>query len=291
MITKFFLAILKFLGRNLSMDTWVSMGRFISRLLYWPIGYRRKVVRENLDTTLGQTLSTKEIDLIEKKFYVNLGELLAETIKTMFLTREEIKDLVEFINPPEWETITKEGRCVFLLSGHYGNWEVAAMGADLYLPAQAYGVYKPLSNPIMEDFVKNGRGNTGGILVPTNEFASTLKERTGNGGGFFGVAADQSPPGYQEPYWMNFLNKETAVIKGWANLAVKYNCGCYYFKAVKENKKFKITFEKVTDAAANENEENLIISYMRLLERDIYKKPELWVWSHNRWKIKRKKDS
>ena len=62
---------------------------FVYFLVYRVIGYRKKVVRENLALTLPH-LSDVERKDIEKKFYKHMCDMFLEMIKTMSISPEEM---------------------------------------------------------------------------------------------------------------------------------------------------------------------------------------------------------
>ena len=59
-------------------------------IVYNLIGYRKKVVRENLSLALPH-LSDKERRTVEKKFYRHMCDMFLEMIKTMSISKNEIQ--------------------------------------------------------------------------------------------------------------------------------------------------------------------------------------------------------
>ena len=103
----------------------------------------------------------------------------------------------------------------------------------------------------------------------------------------FGLISDQRPAKRPEPEWMTFLNQETAIITGAEAIGTKINAHFLYgsMKCVKRGY-YEITFEPIIPA---ENEKfPYSKQYMRLLEKDIMEQPHIWLWSHNRWKWRRR---
>ena len=70
---------------------------FVYFLIYRVIGYRKKVVRENLALTLPH-LSDAERKIIEKKFYHHMCDMFLEMVKTMTITEAEMKKRFVFTN-------------------------------------------------------------------------------------------------------------------------------------------------------------------------------------------------
>jgi KDO2-lipid IV(A) lauroyltransferase len=72
---------------------------FFARLCYYPlyylIGYRKKVVRENLRKSFPDK-SLKEIIQIEKRFYKYFTDLIFEIIKLKSISEKELRKRVKF---------------------------------------------------------------------------------------------------------------------------------------------------------------------------------------------------
>ena len=79
----------------------LSVLHLFARLLYYPlyyiIGYRKKVVRENLEKSF-PTKDSKEIILIEKTFYKYFVDLVFEIIKMSTISKKELLRRVKFKN-------------------------------------------------------------------------------------------------------------------------------------------------------------------------------------------------
>ena len=66
----------------------LSDGIFV--ILYHVIGYRKKVVRNNLALIFPEKTEEERL-LIEKKFYRHMCDIFLEMIKTMGISKEEIQ--------------------------------------------------------------------------------------------------------------------------------------------------------------------------------------------------------
>src|SRR5690554_7440114 len=71
-------------------------------LLYFIVGYRKKVVRENLKNSFPE-LSDKERSAIEKKFYKHFADFLVESTKSLSISNKAIKERCALINPERSE--------------------------------------------------------------------------------------------------------------------------------------------------------------------------------------------
>ena len=63
---------------------------FFYYVLYYVIGYRKKVVRNNLKLAFPEK-TNKELLMIEKKYYRNLSDVFLESFKSMNISEKEMK--------------------------------------------------------------------------------------------------------------------------------------------------------------------------------------------------------
>src|ERR1035437_35481 len=66
-------------------------------LVFHVVGYRKKVVYENLRNAFPEK-TDKERDLIARKFYHHLCDIMVEIIKMLHISNEEIKRRMVFSN-------------------------------------------------------------------------------------------------------------------------------------------------------------------------------------------------
>ena len=94
-------------------------------LIYYVVGYRRKVVRTNLTKSFPE-LDLKEIVKIEKKFYRHFCDYVFETIKLLHISDKQMQSRLRFTNIEEIEKRRGDGRPFFIYLAHQGNWDYGA---------------------------------------------------------------------------------------------------------------------------------------------------------------------
>src|SRR3954465_13214565 len=86
-------------------------------ILYYVVGYRKKVVRENIARSypqLGEIYRRK----IEKGFYQHFADLMVESIKAFTISKASLEKRFT-IKHPEVLLNFKEKRSMVLVTGHY----------------------------------------------------------------------------------------------------------------------------------------------------------------------------
>ena len=91
-------------------------------LIYRVIGYRKKVVFENLHNSFPEK-SDEEIKQIAKGFYQHLADIFVEFLKGYSISEDEILKRNKVLNPEVLFKYKPLNQPVILITGHIGNWE------------------------------------------------------------------------------------------------------------------------------------------------------------------------
>ena len=266
----------------------ISDGFFF--LLYYIIGYRRKVVKNNLDTAFPDK-KEKEIKILAKKFFKHFIDLVFEGIKSFTISEKEIKKRYIYKNSELINEITKQGKSIALVGAHQANWEWA-FGMPFYLNISCFGAYKKIQNPYFEKKIKASRTKFGFEGVPTGLFNKTISSREANKiQTLYILLSDQSPQVRKTRYWTNFLNERVPVHTGAEILAKKYDLVVINMNTTKIKRGcFETEFELITDSAKDFGDFEITDKFLKITERNINKQPECYLWSHKRFKHKDKYD-
>jgi KDO2-lipid IV(A) lauroyltransferase len=232
-------------------------------------------------------MTVKQIDCVERKFFQHLMDLVFESFKLFSISKSEVERRVIYTNPEVVNNYFDRGQSVIIAAGHYNNWEYVAASLDIPLKHQTFGIYKKLSNPYFDGKMIESRGRFGMKLISTKEVKESFAREKNNLTAFvFGF--DQSPSPVSVPYWIKFLNQDTAAQFGTEKYAKEYEFPVIYGRMNKVKRGYyKFEFEEVCvkPSATIHGEITERINY--LLEEDIRRQPEFWLWSHKRWKLKK----
>lgn len=262
---------------------------FLFFVLFRLLGYRKKVVAGNIDRSFPE-MTEEERRIIVEKFYRHFCDLIVESLKIFSIKEKDIKERMVFKNPEIINKYFDEGRSVVLAGGHYNNWELFAVGVDHALKHQTVGIYKPLTNVYFDHLMRQSRGKFGLKMLATTLVKKEF-ERSRDIPSVFIFASDQSPGNKHNAYWMKFLNQETGVLFGAEKYAAEYNYPVVYGCIRKVSRgHYELEFELVHDQPASAAYGLITEKHTHLLERDIKRQPEYWLWSHRRWKHKRPED-
>ncbi|MCK5857379.1 MAG: lysophospholipid acyltransferase family protein [Bacteroidales bacterium] len=253
--------------------------------IYYVIGYRKKVVYENLKNSFPEK-SHEELKQIEKKFFHHLTDVIMETVKEFSISKRSIKKRFKFMNPEVFQQHYDNGKSVMMTMGHYGNFEYG-VSAPLWVPQECWAVYGKIENPVFDKYLVRTRERFGFTLFPMEEtYNVMLKHKQGDK--LYMFMADQSPHHAKIKYWLPFLNQETPVHKGAEKLSKMMDLAVVFIDIQKVKRGYyEITAHTLYDNPKETSENEITDKYFEILEKVIQKNPEYWLWSHKRWKYKR----
>ena len=254
-------------------------------ILYYIIRYRRRLVRENLRCSFPEK-SQEEIQNIEKKFYRNLCDVFVEAFKCLNVSDEEMLRRVEILNCELPESIAARGKNVFMLLGHLGCWEwYQEVSVRYKAPRRSAEIYKHITSPYFASLMHEVRSRWDTTQIEMQQTVRTLLRWTGEGEPYLcGFIQDQRPDTKVKDS-LTFLCQQTWYTPGAEQIVGKANAELVYLDVEKTSRgHYRLTF---TSMEPNEEEMNspypLTRCFWRLIEQNIRRQPELWLWSHNRW--------
>jgi KDO2-lipid IV(A) lauroyltransferase len=259
-------------------------------LLYYLIGYRRKVVFQNLERSFPQK-DAAEIKAIAKQFYRNLADIIFETIKLGTISHAELGQRVRYNNPELIQGYLDQGLTILALGSHACNWEWGMPSSPLYFDHLVDGVYKPLNNAFFEQYLRFLRSRLGAHPVKMKEVLRYLithrKEAR-----MFCLLSDQTPPGGEIQYWTTFMNQDTPFYVGADKLADSFRYPVIFIAARRLGRgRYEFSFELLKEPGVTDKTSEFPIAeaYARTLEKWIRQYPADYLWSHRRWKHTRPK--
>ena len=228
--------------------------------------------------------SEKELQKICRGTYKNLAEQIINTISQAGVSD---KTLMHRMKVNDADKIQKEigDRSAIMLTAHFGPWE-AGSTVSLVVPDQTFvAVYHKLTNPVIDELMKRIRQHTNVELVDMKHTMRHFIDNRAKRPMAMGLIADQNPVLRANMHWYKFLHQWTAFFEGGETLALKYHLPVYYFSPKRLSAgHYEGTFTLIYDGEEQVEPYTITERYVRLLENDINANPEMWMWSHRRWK-------
>lgn len=252
-------------------------------LVYYIIGYRKKVVRYNLSIAFPNK-TEEERKGIEKKFYRNFIDSFIETIKALsaspdFIRRRFYGDYSVF------EKLAEKGvQKVQMHSGHNFNWEYANLSFPLHSVYPMLTVYMPITSSLFDRIFYRIRTRTGAKLISATNIRSEILPFR-NEKYALALLADQNPGEPRNAFWVKFFNRPTPFVRAPESGARRGNIPVVFSYFQKEKRgHYRIHFHLATETPSATKVGELTKQYALYLQQAIEKQPENWLWSHRRWK-------
>ena len=256
-------------------------------LAYYVAGYRKAVVRQNLEQAFPDK-SAKEITVLAKKFYRHLMNLTFEVVKAHDMSETEFRRRMLVRNPEMLLNATRDKtRSVIVLTLHQGNWEWMLHGASLALGVPIDPVYKPLHSKTWDTFALETRSRFQSQPIAMDEASrNILKNRRKFR--LFVMVADQAPIERETTYWTDYLNKEAAFYLGGEKIAQLTRFPVLFAQCrLLSTGHYELEFKELAEPPYDKHSHDILDRYVALAEAAIREQPHTFLWSNRRWKRNR----
>ena len=246
-----------------------------------PLFRSKKIIHKNIKRALPD-INNENLETLTRLMWNNYGRTFAEYIFLKDFRIGKFSSNIEIEGKEILEKIKKNNQQVVFVSGHLSNFELMAMFIEKN-GINLLAIYRPLNNlflnPFMEKIrrkyickhqIKKGIGGTKNLIKYKKQNFSTA------------LMIDQR---VSEGILSPFFKQKAFTTTIPAQLVKKFNIPVVpvYIERIKDIT-FKITIKNPIFFSKEKSVENITDELNLELEKLILKKPEQWIWSHNRWK-------
>ena len=252
------------------------------------VKYRKKVITNNLQKSFPEKNIT-QIKAIIKGFYLHLTDLIFEIIKLNTLSEAELFRRVTVSGEEVLINLAEKKKGVVVVMSHSGNWEWTSQRVCFsgrcfeYVGVIAKEVSDPYFDKYFSDIrMKLQKGYSEIIpFTQTARYLASIRHKTS----LLITIADQTPHKDQIQYRTDFLNQDSGIFLGPERIAKSLNFAVVFCHVHKNGRGlYHIEYELITDNPKENKPYEITNSHVKMLEDDIRKQPEIWLWSHRRWK-------
>ena len=264
-----------------------AFARLMARALYRVDRRHREVGMENLRLAFGDTYDDAQRDAIVRKVYEHFCMMGMEIMHMpRRLHPTTWRDMIELSGQGRVLERLMDGGPVIMLSGHFGNWEMAGylFGVFGYPPNS---VARNLDNPHLDRFLKSFRERTGQMLIPKAGGYDRMLDVLRSGGVLSFLADQDAGP---RGLYVDFFGRPASTHKAIALLAIEHNAPVVvgYARRVGPDFRYEVGCEEIImpeDWAGQIDEVRWLTQrYTSLLESVVRRSPEQYLWLHRRWK-------
>ena len=262
------------------------VARRAARLLARHVRIRRGVVRDNLRIAFPdwpESRAEATIEAMWEHFLLMVVEIAhADRViqKTTWRRHLRIPDMERMVR------LLWSDRPKVILSGHYGNFELAAYLFGVF-GFRIYSVARELDNPLLDAFVTRFRESRGQRILPKKGSAPDVSLAL-EANGAIGLLGDQAAG--PKACWVEFFGRPASVHKAIGLFAVSSGAPIMVCSATRGRGLFDydLRIEGTADPALGGPETAGLPEvsqwYTSLLERSIRRAPEQYWWVHRRWR-------
>lgn len=273
-------------------------GEFLGIFALKVLGYRRSVV----DINLARSFPDKkygELKEIRKGFYKHFGRIIGEAVWFGGCNAERLEKarIIRMTNPEEINRLWEIAPSVVVMIGHCGNWELAcgfahyAPDAEILVPSKdVHMVYKQLSSPVWDAFIKDNRRapmseGRDEVLIETSSVMRFILTHK-NEKKVYVFITDQYPYEGGSPVEIGeFMHQDTQTMVGAARLASRLGMAVAYLSfRDASGGGYEWTYRTISENASGEDPVQIMKKYYQMLQEDIEAQPCNYLWSHKRWK-------
>jgi KDO2-lipid IV(A) lauroyltransferase len=257
-------------------------------LIFYVLRYRKKIVYDNISLAFPEK-SSEEKKKILRLFFKHFTDLFMESVKAFSISEKEILKRYKYKNPELINDLVKQGKSIALVGAHQANWEWS-ISLPLALEGSIYGAYTKLGNKYFEKAVRDSREKFGVLGYKTSETVKGMQKNFSEKiQGLYILLSDQSPQLHKTHYWTEFFGVKVPIHTGAEMLAKKFDLVVVNYVTTKVKRGFYETeFQLVVENPRDYKEYEITDKYLALTEENVKKQPELYLWTHKRFKHRNK---
>jgi KDO2-lipid IV(A) lauroyltransferase len=261
-----------------------QLGALLGLAFYALDRVHRRVAETNLATAFPNR-SESDRRGITRAMFVHFGRLLLELLKFSTLDAAGMRRRIEFAGSEHAEWAYAQGKGVLFVTGHFGYWEIQAIGHALEV--KPVGVLaRELDNPYLNALLEHVRGKTGNFVIYRHGAVRKVLRALGSGQGV-AMLIDQhmhSP----DAIYVDFFERPAATTSMLAALALRTGAPVVpVFALPLPGGRYRLIYEHPVpppDPDAPDAIREFTQRCTDVLEMYVRRHPSQWLWMHRRWR-------
>ena len=261
------------------------------RLLYRLLPLRRRVILDNLRRVFGAGVPEAEIVRLAQAHYAHLWRLAGEFVRFRWLSAKKKSALIRVDNVEALARALERGKGALILTGHFGNFEVATIAGLRHFPHMRgrFHFVRRAIRPRWLDARVNRRVRQGGfgVLGKRGSLDAILERLEAGDLVVFPFDQHASPP---DGIAVEFFGEPAGTFKSLAIMALATGAPVVPASSWREpDGSHVLRFEEALPLVECDNVGEEIRrntrAYNAMLEILVLRHPEQWFWVHRRWKL------
>ena len=265
---------------------------WFGKLLYHLLPYRRGIVLGNFRRVFGDTLPESEILRLAQAYYAHYLRFLIEFVRLPFMSAARRKAWIRLENTEAPIRAHEQGRGLILLTGHFGNFEVATVAGIGQFPqyqGKFHFVRRALKPRLLNEFVTRRFRRAGFGTLPKRGSLDTILALLAEGAVVVYVFDQHADK--KDGVTVDFFGHPAGTFKSVALLALTTGAPVIPACSWREpDGRHVLRFEDPLPLIECEDPGEAVRlntrAYNAVIERMLLRHPEQWIWMHRRWKIR-----
>lgn len=285
--------------------TWFGIGLlYILVLLPYPVIYwlgtrlgrfskvflkkRVQIAERNLELCFPQIPKSEREALVNKNFE-SVGMGLFETGMAWFWPEWRVKRWFKVSGLENIQKVKDSGQGILLIGIHFLTLELGARIFGIYNPG--VGVYRPNDNPVMDWLQTWGRLRSNKFMIDRKDVKGMI--RSLKAGEIIWYAPDHDYGPRKSVFVPLFAVDKAATTTGTYILAKTSNPALIPFtpKRLPEGKGYELIISPPVADFPTDNEENTARAMNKVVEQEILRAPDQYMWLHRRFKTRPEGDA
>ena len=230
----------------------------------------------------------EEIISIARESYKSFSLIFAEFSDLLYLNKNNLDRWTSISGLEHYEAALRKGKGVLLISAHYGNWEYGNATLAI-LSRPPIFMARMSDSPFLEEATTYAR-KTLGISVIHKENAMRPMLRLLKNGEAVNLLIDQNVAVY-DGIFINFFGRPACTTNGVALMALHTGAAVLpVFTTRMPDGRYRVEIgEEIASVNTGNRDRDVLVNtqnYAGVIENQIRKYPEQWLWFHQRWKTK-----
>jgi len=259
-----------------------GIGRLLGNTFRLFASHRKHIAQVNL-TLCFPELAEQDRQKLLAEHFKSLGIGIMETAMSWWSTEKQLKKLVSIEGLGNLQSALQGGKGVILLSAHFTTLEIG--GRLLALHAPFHVMYRKHKNPVIERVMRNARIRNFDRAIPRKDLRAMLQSLKQNLPVWY--APDQDY-GARHSIFVPFFGIPAASITASSRLARMSGAAIvpFFQTRLPDNRGYRLTLHPALQDFPGTDIEQDILRINQLIEAEIRKQPEQYLWVHRRFKTR-----
>ena len=258
----------------------VFFGRIIGKLIYPFMTELRKTAYTNISNCFPDK-KQPQVTILVKQNFEAIGISLFETANAYYASDKKIKKILTINNEKNFtEALKKEGG-IILLCSHFMPLMLGSRA--LLIKHTIANIYRPQNNQLFDQVMVKGYVRNGAVMIKSTDTRSIMKAI--NNSLPIWYAPDQDL-GKNNSIFAPLFGIQTATASATSRLAKNNNTRVIPYSFVRAKHGYEMSFEKPLKNYPSGNAIKDASKTNQILEKQILKNPEQYLWVHRRFKTR-----